>query len=83
MQQQRGEVETGGWISRGRELKEGVVLKTLVARPELDINLNPGDPSHSGGAPGFGLRTQIRVIDWLWADCCDKRPYLSYGRGLD
>ena len=24
--------------------------------------------SHSGDAPGLGLRTQIRVTDWLWAD---------------
>ena len=48
-------------------LKRGV-SQTWVARPELDINLNPGAPSHSGDAPGRGLRTQIRVTDWIWAD---------------
>ena len=42
--------------------------QTWVARSELDINLNPGYPSHSGDAQGLGLMTQIRVTDWLWAD---------------
>ena len=43
----------------------GTVSQTWVARPKQDINLNPGVPSHSGDAPGLGLRTQILVTDWL------------------
>ena len=61
--------------------------QTWVARPELDINLNPGYPSHSGDAPGLGLRTQIRVTDWLWTDIstvdrCVSQPSLLSERAL-
>ena len=34
-----------------------------MPRPELDIDLNAGDPSHQGWAPGLGLRTQGWMVD--------------------
>ncbi len=35
-----------GSLINCKDVMEKVVSQTGVARPELDINLNPGDPSH-------------------------------------
>jgi hypothetical protein len=32
-------------------------------RPELDIDLNPGESESRGGVPGLGSRTQVQAVD--------------------
>ena len=52
-----------GYQVESRRPLRGVCRRLGMPRPELDIDLNAGDPSHQGWAPGLGLRTQGWMVN--------------------
>jgi hypothetical protein len=41
----------------------GVCRRLEEPRPELDIDLNPGESESRGRVPGLGSKTQVQVVD--------------------
>ncbi len=97
-------VEEGGpcWIGGGWATTEGLAGQQVCRRleeprPELDIDLNPGESESLGRAPGLGFRTpsQVQVVDGsgpdeevpsrlraVYLNCCVLLPERTPGPGL-